>query len=245
MTGAGNSRVRVFAPPREHGAYGVWSASLLFALLASRDFDIPLLVPALLASFIVLFTLDYMRVVKLGGRGPLIIAFVSLLYLPVIVSRAPYSLVLAGLSLALLALTMYSRSLTNVAGAALVGVAGSFVYLAGSEVDWGKMFFPPLYNLLATSQAQIRVTGPRPGVVASEVLGAVGILALGVYFFKAMGTWAPLGLLIVDVVTRFAMRLGGFYDRLELKRYGILEFTRTLLIQALVAILLRTLASGG
>lgn len=233
------ARQRIFAPPREHGAYGVWSASLAFALITLRSPEPLLLASTLAASLIVLFTLDYMRLARLGGRGPLIVGVVSLLYLPVALARLPESLGVAVLALILLAITLYSRPLTNIAGAALIGTAGSFVMLSGEWVGWARVLFPPVYNLLATSQAQIRVTGARGEFLACEALGAVGVLAMGGYLAIVEGATLVGVLLAVDVFLRLLLRNMGAYDRLSLKGYGILEFIRTLVVQALVATLLR------
>ena len=235
----GSKSPRVFSPPREHGAYGVWLASVGYGLASLRDPDLPLLVSGLAASLLVLFSLDYVRVTRLSGYSPLVIGMVSLLYLPLVLSRLPVSLPLAAVALALLLMTLSSRVFSNIAGAGLIGASGGFILLSSRVFDPLSLFFPIAYNVLATSQAQMRVTGPRLPSLAGEALGALAVGLFALYFWSSgSGALVPL-LLWGDIVTRYLLRLGGVYDRMGLKKYGVVEFIRTVAVQVLVALLLR------
>ncbi len=231
--------LRVLAPPREHGAYGVWLASIGYGLASLREPDPLLLSLGLAASLLVLFSLDYVRVARLSGYSPLVIGLVSLLYLPLVVSRVPLSLALVAVALVLLFVTLSSRSLTNIAGAGLIGASGGFVLLSGRVTDPLALFFPIAYNILATSQAQMRVTGPRPPSLVSEALGALAVVFFALHFWSSdWGVFVAV-LLLGDVLSRYLLRLGGAYDKLGLKKYGVMEFLRTVAVQVLVGLLIR------
>jgi len=231
-------KIRILAPPKEHGAYGVWIASILYGLLASQDPNPLLLAPGLAAALLSLLSLDYMRVNKLKGPGTLVVAVVALLYLPLLLRGLPLSLIAAGISGLLLAATLSFNKVTNITGASLLGFTGSFLLFAGNPPSVCKLLFPPLYNALATSQAQIRVTGPRREAVGLEALSGVLVVAVGLCMVLGGAPWLILVLLSADVALRYLLRIGGLYGRLGLKAYGLLEFFHTIVVQAVVALLL-------
>lgn len=226
--------MKLLSLPRESGVYGVWLASLLFALPNLVEAELYKVLSGLSASILALLTLNYVRYSG-GGLRILVVLVVAGLYTPIILDSIPYSLMVAVLAVPLLVLSLKGTLTGIVAGGGLIAFHGSLLYLAGSE---GLIaFLPGLYGLFATSQAGVRVGGRRLGVTLFEALSLAGLAGLSAWILVYASRTAGL-ILLLDIILRVAGEFLGVHSRLPLKAYGFLEFARSSTVMAVTGFML-------
>ncbi len=224
--------MKLLSLPRESGVYGVWLASLLYALPNMAGAQPYKVLPGLTASILSLFTLNYVRYSKSAWRL-LIIAVIASLYSPIIVDSIPYSVAVIALVIPLLLTSLRGTITGIVAGGGLIAFHGSLLYLSGSE---GLLaFLPGFYGLLATAQAGVRVGGRQLGVTLFEAFSFAAVFPLSIWIIEGLDRLAG-SILLVDLMLRVVGEVGGLHSRLPLKVYGFLEFGRSILIMLILGI---------
>ncbi len=230
-------------PPREHGLTSVWLATLIYGLAQVKEFNIMLPV-ALAASTATLLLadgfLDCFASRRLAGCGPGFVAIFAP-YLVIMVSR-PSLLHVAVVGLtAILAVVLHVSTraakvthYSTIAGGTMISLHAYFIVAAGGA-DLGNALFLPVYTAVSVAQAAMRVIGWRRDVAAFFYISMAGMLAYAATLFPPAGFLVAMG----DAASRVFQEVSGFSERMSIKRYGLFELVRGLVVLGVLGVLLR------
>jgi len=213
-----------FSRPREGGVYGVWASSMAFSLASLTGFSLEVLL-GVLGGVLSLFMSDVRRV------NPACILLPGALFIPLIVSSIPYSILPLLLFPALFYTTLRGGVLRYVTGAGLAAMPGGLIVLSSHQ--WATLL-PPSYAIMASGLAYRRIYGSSPmGLEFGS--GA----ALTLYGFSLVYNGYLAGyIILMDLLARVVLRVSGFDYRVRLRTYGFIEAFRSFSIMLLTGLLI-------
>ena len=229
--------------PREHGLTSVWLASLVYGLAQVSRVG-PLLGLAVAAAIMVLLHadgfLDCFADRRLRGCIPgFTLIFAPYLAIMVLEPSPIHMLVVVLTALLAAALHASTRSskvthYSTIAGGTLISLHAYFIMAAGGANLLNALFLP-LYTAMSVAQAALRVIGWRGSVQALLYTSMAATLLFAATLFPP----ASLVLLVGDVVSRIVQEASGISSRMSVKRYGLTELIRGILVLGALGILLR------
>ncbi len=230
-------------PPREHGLTSVWLAALIYGLAQVRELSV-LLPVALAASVATLLLadgfLDCFATRRLAGCSSGFAAIFVPYTVIMILRPSPIHIAVVGLT-AVLAVVLHASTRTakvthysTIAGGTMISLHAYFIMAAGGA-DLVNALFLPVYTAMSVAQAAIRVIGQRRDVAAFFYVSMIGMLAYAATRFP------PAGLLVAagDAASRVFQEVSGLSERMSIKRYGLTELARGLVVLGTLGVLLR------
>ncbi len=214
--------------PREKGAYGIWLSGSVYGVLVGFTW---LSVVALAGAAAALALVDYARY----GRGLRRVAAMALPSAPlayVAYATLPQSVPLVAVMIVMLYLALGGGLRSIVYGAGVLGGIGGFIALAGGAGVLESLL-PASYLLAATGAAGVKVVSVKAETVSALATGYIGAFAVTAAL-ALQGSPAPLALVGLDALWRAAGWLSGLERGMSVKRYGLYETARTLIVMALI-----------
>ena len=218
--------------PREGGVYGVWLSGLALSIAIIYKYglgygELLSLVGYTIALFLINPTIKYsITDIVVCSVIPFVLSLPLILdhgsnSIPVIIAAA-----LAGMGMA--AAPRYRQIL----GAGLLVTPASLILLDTASPI--QALLPMTYASMATAFAlDVVVHGSSPGVRRSAYAASMVTLIIAALY--PIGH--IIGVVVLDILSRLAGVVTGYYYRMHLKKYGFLETFRVIIAMAAVGLL--------
>ncbi len=230
--------MRALRVPKESGLLSLWLATLIYALLKVRTWNLPVLaslagsIVLLLLSDEILHLIASRRIKKLINQ----LSVVLILYIPLLLVN-PMVLFLGLITVPFIVIILLStspdREITHgstIAGSAAVAMHSPVLMISGGELDPAYLMIPPLYSIMATSHASIRVLGCNLKALLS------GIVAVAILISITLPSPALAIVILVDISSRLLQEVTGLSSRVRVRTFGFIEFARSCLTLAVSAL---------
>ncbi len=229
--------MRILKIPKESGLLSLWLATLIYALLEVRTWNLYVL-SSLTGSIILLLISDEILGLIASRRFKKLVKLLSgivFVYTPSLIIN-PLVLPLAIALLLLVAIIFLStspgREVTHgstIAGSAAVAMHSPILMVSGGALNPVDLMIPPLYSILSTSHASIRVLGWDSRAFISGVAAGISLLLI------TSQSSSLLMVILVDLVSRLLQEISGLSSKIRVKTYGLIELARSCLTLAVLA----------
>ncbi len=218
--------------PREGGVYGVWIAGLVLSIAVIYKHGLEYrellsLTGYTIALFLINPTVKYTIIdIIVCSIVPLILS------LPLILSHG-FNSILVILAAALAAIGMAAAPrYRQILGAGLLVTPASLILLDAARPI--QALLPMAYASMATAFAlDVVVHGSSPGVRRSAYAASIVTLLIAALYPSVF----IIGVVVLDILSRLAGAITGYYYRMQLKKYGFLETFRVIIAMAAIGLL--------
>ncbi|GEM_PF-2626178 len=225
--------------PKESGLLSLWLATLIYALLKVRTWNFLVLsslagsIALLLISDEILNLIASKRIKKLIKQLSVVLIF----YIPLLLVY-PMVLLLGLITVPLVAIiflsTSPSREITHgstIAGSAALAMHSPILIISGGELDLAYLLLPPLYSIMATSHASIRVLGWELKALLSGIVAGVTLISI------TLPSPSLATVILVDISSRLLQEITGLSSKVRVRTYGFIELARSCLTLAVSAMI--------
>ncbi len=217
--------------PKESGLLSLWLATLIYALFKVKEWNYFIL-SSLIGSMVLLLMSDEVLSLIAKRRTRRLIKLLSVILIPYIPSLLMNpAILLVGIVAALFISIIFlstspSKEVSHgstIAGSAAVSMHSIILMISGGALSPADLLLPPLYSIMSTSHASIRVLGHNTLALLSGATAGILLLII------TLPSPSLQVIMLLDIVSRLIQEITGLSSRIKVRAFGFLELARSCL----------------